>query len=168
MRAKLLISAVATLAALTPALADEGMWTFDNFPSQAVKQKYGVTIDQAWLDRVRAGAVRLAGGCSASLVSSEGLVLTNHHCVAGCVQDLSTADRDYLKNGFFPASRNEETTMSRHAGRDPDRDRGRDDRGQRRDRRQGGPRTSCARATARSPISRSRRAREGKRSTAVR
>jgi hypothetical protein len=108
MRAKLLISAVATLAAFTPALADEGMWTFDNFPSQAVQQKYGVAIDQAWLDRVRAGAVRLAGGCSASLVSAEGLVLTNHHCVAGCVQDLSTADRDYLKNGFFPSSRNEE------------------------------------------------------------
>jgi hypothetical protein len=108
MRAKLLIGTVGMLAVLTPALADEGMWTFDNFPSQALKQKYGVTIDQAWLDRVRAGAVRLAGGCSASLVSSEGLVLTNHHCVAGCVQDLSTADRDYLKNGFFPASRSEE------------------------------------------------------------
>jgi len=108
MRAKLLISAVATLVALTPALADEGMWTFDNFPSQAVQQKYGVAIDQPWLDRVRAGAVRLAGGCSASLVSAEGLVLTNHHCVAGCVQDLSTGDRDYLKNGFFPASRNNE------------------------------------------------------------
>ena len=108
MRAKLLISAVATLAALTPALADEGMWTFDNFPSQAVQKKYGVTIDQQWLDRVRAGAVRLAGGCSASLVSAEGLVLTNHHCVAGCVQDLSTADRDYLKAGFFPASRTDE------------------------------------------------------------
>src|SRR5687768_14399913 len=108
MRAKLLLGAVATLAALTPALADEGMWTFDNFPSQAVQQKYGVTIDQSWLDRVRAGAVRLAGGCSASLVSSEGLVLTNHHCVAGCVQDLSTAERDYLKTGFFPASRDEE------------------------------------------------------------
>jgi hypothetical protein len=108
MRARLLVSTVATLAALTPALADEGMWTFDNFPSAAVQQKYGVTIDRQWLDRVRAGAVRLAGGCSASLVSSEGLVLTNHHCVAGCVQDLSTADRDYLKNGFFPASRGEE------------------------------------------------------------
>jgi hypothetical protein len=108
MHAKLLISAIASLAAFTPALADEGMWTFDNFPSETVKQKYGVTIDQQWLDRVRAGAVRLAGGCSASLVSSEGLVLTNHHCVAGCVQDLSTADRDYLKNGFFPTSRGEE------------------------------------------------------------
>ena len=108
MRAKLLISAVATLAAFTPALADEGMWTFDNFPSQTVQQKYGVAIDQQWLDRVRAGAVRLAGGCSASLVSSEGLVLTNHHCVAGCVQDLSTSGRDYLKGGFFPSSRSEE------------------------------------------------------------
>ncbi len=108
MRAKLLLSAVATLAAFTPALADEGMWTFDNFPSQTVQQKYGVTIDQPWLDRVRAGAVRLAGGCSASLVSSEGLVLTNHHCVAGCVQDLSTADRNYMTDGFIPASRSEE------------------------------------------------------------
>jgi len=108
MRAKLLISAIAALTAFTPALADEGMWTFDNFPSEKVKQKYGVTIDQQWLDRVRAGAVRLAGGCSASLVSSEGLVLTNHHCVAGCVQDLSTAGRDYLKSGFFPSSRGEE------------------------------------------------------------
>src|SRR5262245_32599019 len=108
MRAKLSTSAVLTLIALTPALADEGMWTFDNFPSAGVKQKYGVTIDQPWLDRVRAGAVRLAGGCSASLVSAEGLVLTNHHCVAGCVQDLSTAERDYVKTGFMPASRGEE------------------------------------------------------------
>src|SRR5688572_12752679 len=108
MRARLLISAIAALAVFTPALADEGMWTFDNFPSETVKQKYGVTVDQQWLDRVRAGAVRLAGGCSASLVSSEGLVLTNHHCVAGCVQDLSTANRDYLTNGFFPASRSDE------------------------------------------------------------
>ena len=72
MRAKLLISAVATLAAFTPALADEGMWTFDNFPSQTVQQKYGVTIDQPWLDRVRAGAVRLAGGCSASPSGRDG------------------------------------------------------------------------------------------------
>ena len=73
-----------------PALAEEGMWTFDNFPSQAVKAKYGVDIDQKWLDHVRGSAVRLAGGCSASVVSADGMVLTNHHCVAGCVQDLST------------------------------------------------------------------------------
>src|SRR5215467_12898917 len=97
---KLLIAALlASVAA--PALADEGMWTFDNFPSAAVKAKYGVDVDQKWLDHVRASAVRLAGGCSASVVSSEGLVLTNHHCVAGCAQNLSSPENDYVKNGFF-------------------------------------------------------------------
>src|SRR6266446_119006 len=108
MRAKLFLTVAATLAAIGPALADEGMWTFDNFPSAAVKQKYGITIDQKWLDHVRAGAVRLAGGCSASVVSADVLVLTNHHCVAGCVQDLSSKERDYIKTGFSTASRSEE------------------------------------------------------------
>ena len=72
-------------AAPVSAGAEEGMWTFDNFPAAAVKAKYGATIDQAWLDHVRASAVRLAGGCSASVVSGQGLVLTNHHCVSDCV-----------------------------------------------------------------------------------
>src|SRR6185503_21034648 len=107
MRAKFLLSFAASLA-IAPALADEGMWTFDNFPSAAVKQKYGVTIDQKWLDHVRASAVRLAGGCSASVVSPDGLVLTNHHCVAGCAQDLSSPEHDYVKNGFMPARREDE------------------------------------------------------------
>ena len=48
------------------ARADEGLWTFDNFPAAAVKAKYGVTIDKAWLDRVRHAAARLSTGCSAS------------------------------------------------------------------------------------------------------
>lgn len=107
MRQKVLVAALLACAS-TPAFADEGMWTFDNFPSAAVKQKYGVDIDGKWLDHVRASAVRLAGGCSASVVSAEGLVLTNHHCVAGCVQNLSTQERDYIKDGFFTASREEE------------------------------------------------------------
>ncbi|CAN5335903.1 S46 family peptidase [soil metagenome] len=94
-------------AASTPASADEGMWTFDNFPIQTVNDKYGTHIDQAWLDRVRNAAVRI-NGCSASLVSGEGLILTNHHCVVGCAQDLSTADHDYVKNGFMVATREEE------------------------------------------------------------
>ena len=78
--------AMAMLAPST-ASADEGMWTFDNFPIQTVNEKYGTRIDQAWLDRVRNAAVRLQG-CSASFVSDEGLILTNWHCVVGCVQDL--------------------------------------------------------------------------------
>jgi hypothetical protein len=91
-----------------PALADEGMWTFDNFPTATVQEKYGVTIDQAWLDHVRGGAGRLANGCSSSLVSGEGLVFTNHHCVIGCVQNLSTPENDYVSNGFLAATREEE------------------------------------------------------------
>ena len=94
-------------APATSARADEGMWTFDNFPIATVNEKYGTNIDQAWLDRVRNAAVRLQG-CSASLVSGEGLILTNHHCVVGCVQDLSSAENDYVKNGWMPATREEE------------------------------------------------------------
>ena len=90
-----------------PARAEEGMWTFDAFPIQAVNARYGTRIDQAWLDRVQNAAVRISG-CSASLVSDQGLVLTNHHCVVSCVQDLSDAQNDYVKNGWMPATREEE------------------------------------------------------------
>ncbi len=97
-------------AALTPvaAMADEGMWTFDNFPSAKVKAAYGVTIDKPWLDHVQRAAVRLAGGCSASVVSKEGLVLTNNHCVAECAQSYSTAEHDTFKLGYAAKGRAEE------------------------------------------------------------
>ncbi len=105
------LRSLAAAAAITvlalPAAAGEGMWTFDAFPIARVNQTLGTKIDQAWLDRLRGAAVRIPG-CSASLVSPEGLVLTNHHCIASCAQDLSTPEQDYLKNGFMPASRAEE------------------------------------------------------------
>jgi hypothetical protein len=90
------------------AQANEGMWTFDNFPAAAVKAEYGVTIDKAWLDHVQGAAVRLSTGCSASVVSGEGLVLTNHHCVADCAQNLSTPTDDHIKSGFTAAKREDE------------------------------------------------------------
>lgn len=101
---------VAILAGLMPrtAGADEGMWTFDNFPSAAVKAKYGVNIDQAWLDHVRGAAVRLSTGCSASIVTANGIVLSNHHCVRDCAQQLSSATQDYVKDGFLAAQRDDE------------------------------------------------------------
>jgi V8-like Glu-specific endopeptidase len=104
------IAAVAALTALpiSAAYADEGMWTFDAFPAAKVKSEYGWAPDQPWLDKVRSAAVRLTGGCSASFVSSNGLILTNHHCVAGCLQDLSSAKVDYLKNGYTAAARTNE------------------------------------------------------------
>ncbi|HSA66907.1 MAG TPA: S46 family peptidase, partial [Methyloceanibacter sp.] len=71
---------------LAAAHADEGMWTFDAFPAAKMKADYGWAPDQAWLDKVQNAAVRLTGGCSASFVSDSGLILTNHHCVAGCAE----------------------------------------------------------------------------------
>jgi hypothetical protein len=97
-----------TLLCAAPAYADEGMWTFDNFPSAAVKAKYGVDITPAWLDHVRNNAVRLSTGCSASVVSGNALVLTNNHCVAGCAQDLSSPGQDYYTHGYTALNASEE------------------------------------------------------------
>jgi hypothetical protein len=97
----------ATSAFVWTAAADEGMWTFDNFPSALVRERYGVTIDEAWLDRVRRGVVRLAG-CTASFVSPEGLILTNHHCAASCLAQNSTRESSLLETGFMAADRRAE------------------------------------------------------------
>jgi hypothetical protein len=95
-------AAFALAAIAGSASADEGMWTFDHFPAARVKAKYGVTVDQAWLDHVRGATARIPG-CSASVVSSRGLMLTNYHCVTDCAQNLSTAGQDYLKSGYVAA-----------------------------------------------------------------
>lgn len=90
----------ATAAIAPPTWADEGMWTFDNFPAAKVQSAYGVKIDKPWLDRVQAAAVRIPG-CSASLVSKGGLVLTNNHCVVDCTKALSSAGHDYVRDGYL-------------------------------------------------------------------
>ena len=96
------LTGLATALALwsAPAAADEGMWTFDNFPAAAVSKAYGVKVDQAWLDHVRLSTLRLTPGCSASIVSGRGLAMTNYHCVVDCVQALSGEDNDLTKAGF--------------------------------------------------------------------
>lgn len=93
--------------AATPASSEEGMWTFDNFPAERMRAEMGWAPDQAWLDRVMLGAARLPG-CSASNVSGEGLVLTNHHCVIACVTALSSAQANYIEDGFMARVREEE------------------------------------------------------------
>ncbi len=99
---------IALLCVASVALADEGMWTLDNFPSQAVQEKYGVDIDDAWLERVQKASVRLDGGCSGSFVSPNGLILTNHHCVRGCLTQMSSAENDVEANGFLAATSEDE------------------------------------------------------------
>jgi peptidase S46-like protein len=101
--------ALAAIAFAAPAAkADEGMWTFDAFPSAKVKQLYGFGPDQKWLDRVRKASVRLDGGCSGSVVSTDGLVLTNHHCVSDCATALSSPQHDLANDGYLAATRKDE------------------------------------------------------------
>ena len=99
---------LACLILSQPMRADEGMWTFDNFPAKAVGTKYGFTPSQAWLDHVRASSLRIAGGCSASFISPQGLVMTNHHCVVDCVQALSTPQQNLVESGFAAQTAAEE------------------------------------------------------------
>ena len=102
-----LLGALVFVAA-SVSLAEEGMWLFNDFPAAQAKKDVGVTVDQAWLDRVRLGSVRLANGCSASFVSPDGLVMTNHHCIRSCLEDLSSSGRDLLATGFVAATREAE------------------------------------------------------------
>jgi len=95
---------LATLLLPAAAFADEGMWTFDHFPSEKVEKKYGFKPTQEWLDHVRLSSVRLAEGCSGSFVSEDGLVMTNHHCAHSCIEQLSTAQKDYVAAGFSAAT----------------------------------------------------------------
>ena len=88
--------------------AEEGMWLLNNFPTQKVQEKYHFTATQPWLDHVRLSSARLAGGCSASFVSQNGLVLTNHHCAHACIEQLSKAGKDYVASGFYAKTEQEE------------------------------------------------------------
>ncbi len=99
--------AVLGFAAASSASAEEGMWTFDNFPIARANQTLGTHIDQGFLDQVRLSSVKF-GGCSAGIVSGEGLVMTNNHCVATCVANLSTQATNYAETGFTPKAREEE------------------------------------------------------------
>ncbi len=100
--------AIALLGSCCAASADEGMWTFDNFPGDKVKAAYGAAPTQQFLDHVRESSLRIAGGCSASFVSATGLVMTNHHCALGCIEQLSSPQNDYVENGFLARSGAEE------------------------------------------------------------
>ncbi len=94
------------LAAAGHARADEGMWTFDHPPIAQVKQRYGVELTPAWLDNLRQAAVDF--GASASFVSPDGLLLTNHHVALGCLNQLSSAQRDLVAKGYLARERRQE------------------------------------------------------------
>lgn len=103
------LAVFATLSLVaTMARADEGMWTFDNPPIKQLKELYGFTPTQAWLDHLRLASVRFNDGGSGSFVSPNGLVLTNHHVARGQLQKLSNPGKDYVKDGFYAKAQGEE------------------------------------------------------------
>jgi len=108
LRSAVLLPAALLLAAGPILHAEEGMWTFDNPPLKLLKAKYNFTPTQAWLDHLRLSSVRLNDGGSGSFVSSNGLLLTNHHVARGQLQKNSTAEHDYLLNGFYAATPDQE------------------------------------------------------------
>lgn len=102
----LLLAACALPAGM--ASADEGMFTFDNPPVQQVRQKYGFELTDEWLNKAMLAAVRFNNGGSGGFVSADGLVITNHHIADETLSELSTPERDFIKNGFLAASRDKE------------------------------------------------------------
>ncbi|MDQ3805847.1 MAG: S46 family peptidase [Acidobacteriota bacterium] len=107
-------AALAALLLITslgaPALADEGMWTFNNLPRAEIKRRYGFDVTDDWVRRVQSATVRFPNG-TGSFVSPEGLVLTNYHIIEESVGELSTAAKDYAKEGFVARTRAEELRM---------------------------------------------------------
>ena len=93
---------------VAPACAEEGMWTFDNPPLKALAEKYNFHPTQEWLDHLRLSSVRLNDGGSGSFVSPNGLLLTNHHVARVQLQKNSTPEHDYLRDGFYAATPDQE------------------------------------------------------------
>lgn len=77
------------------------MWTFENPPDDWFIEAYNFDAGEEWFDHVRKSSLRFASWCSASFVSPEGLIMTNHHCSRGVTLQLQQDGEDFTKNGFY-------------------------------------------------------------------
>lgn len=84
--------------------ADEGMWPLNMLPKEQIEKKYGVTLDEAWVESVQKSCLRISLGGSGSFVSPSGLMVTNHHVGSKAIYHLSSEKQDLLKEGFYAAS----------------------------------------------------------------
>ncbi len=103
-----LVLALFALQTVPVSAVDEGMWPFNIVPRTDIKRKYKFDVTDDWLKRVQLASVRFNNGGSGSFVSPNGLVLTNYHIVEDVVGGLSTAEKDYAKEGFVAHSQTEE------------------------------------------------------------
>ncbi len=100
--------ALVPLALLFAARADEGMWLFNQPPRQLLRERYQFDATDAWLDHVQKASIRFNSGGSGSFISEDGLLISNHHVGADALQKLSSAKKNYLKDGFHARSLAEE------------------------------------------------------------
>ena len=114
MKKKNLFLAAAIMLSSAAAHADEGMWTLYNLPQAVYEQmkSYGFSpsYDQLYKsdDAIKNAVVNFSGFCSGVVVSPDGLVFTNHHCGFEAIRANSTVEHDYMLNGFYAKSFEEE------------------------------------------------------------
>src|SRR6185312_2394278 len=103
-----LIAMALSLAAAPVVYGDEGMWLFNNPPREHLKKKYDFDVTPDWLEHVQRSSVRFNSGGSGSFVSADGLVMTNHHVGADCLQKMGDKDHNYYRDGFRAKTHAEE------------------------------------------------------------